>query len=50
MATTSGNTITLAATETHYTLTGSDEYNIYGNNLANIITGRVQKVSATVNR
>lgn len=39
MATTSGNTITLAATETHYTLTGSDEYNIYGNNLANIITG-----------
>ena len=50
MATTSGNTITLAATETHYTLTGSDEYNIYGNNLAtlNEMATKAEKIIAAV--
>ena len=39
MATTSGNQITLSATDTNFTLTGSSPFDITGNELNNRLTG-----------
>ena len=39
MATTTGKSITLSNTDVNFTLTGTVDYNIYGNNLTNRITG-----------
>ncbi len=39
MATTSGNQITLSATDTHFTLTGSSPFDITGNELNNRLIG-----------
>lgn len=39
MATTTGKSITLSNTDVNFTLTGTVDYNIYGNDLTNRITG-----------